>query len=143
MPKRRCEVCGEPLTGRQRRFDRDACRAKAWRAEQRGRAKASRRSASSTERPEPAFGPIRQSAERLIARLEREERVDELDAAHLAIFRALADRLDGLEEGGKVAQIGEAPLWKEFRAVADQLREVDDNSDALGDLLKAISAGTP
>jgi hypothetical protein len=86
-----------------------------------------------SSRKKPAYGRNRTAAETTIAALETHGSLGDVDAARVALVRALADAVD--------ADPTNASLWREYRAAEQALREADDStSDEFTRLLAALSA---
>jgi hypothetical protein len=81
----------------------------------------------------PTYGRNRTAAETTIEALEAHERLSDIDAARVALVRALADAVD--------SDPTNASLWREYRAAEQALRETDDTTgDEFARLLAALSA---
>lgn len=141
-----CELegCGRLLTGKQRSYCSSSHRGIATRRRKaQGEAPAAPTEVvkvplEPSEDDPRLWGRIRRAAEATLKAMRREERLAEIDSARVEVYRALADRLDTVDRSAVGAQMGEAPLWKEFRAVEDQLREAHDAPDAFDKLLESL-----
>jgi hypothetical protein len=84
-------------------------------------------------RKKAALGRNRTAAESTIKALEMQGRLADIDAARVALVRALADAVD--------SDPTNASLWREYRASEQALREANDTSgDDFTQLLAALSA---